>query len=74
MNLQQTNSFGTFSRCNDLSIISKSVKITSKVKANCLRKVENIDNAFMQQAQTDRRIEAVDRKIAKKKAFFNKHK
>ena len=39
-----------------------------------MRKVENIDSAFMQQAQTDRSIEAIDRKIAKKQAFFNKHK
>lgn len=52
---------------NNTSIVTNSIKITSKHKQNALNKLANIECEFLCLAR-------IERKKDKKKNFFNKHK
>ena len=56
-----------------LDITSK-VKITSKHKQSAINKAQQMEQTFANTIYIHDRVQAIDKKIDKKKAFFAKHK
>lgn len=64
----------TIEKDNNISIITKKVKIKSKIGQNVAKKRENLEDNFIKSAQIERKKDNIKAKQDRKKQFFARNK